>query len=367
MKALPRASSLVPIGRGTSKSQAASNFLPFLVVLLTGAIFVTDTVTNLEIAVAVFYVVVVLLAVTFASQRGVILISVTCMALTIVSFFLTLHGDIRSGVTNTFISLVAIGITTYLAVRIQAAQQATEEARMQLAHLSRVSTLGELATSIAHEVNQPLGAIAANGNALLHWLSADSPNLDEVVRAVGFMIEDANRASEVIARLRNLARRAPPERLLVDVNSVVETIAALMQHEVRRNRIALRLELDDSLSLIRGDQIQLQQVVLNLLLNAIDAITAVEGTTREIGIQTKSDSDKTVRITISDSGTGIEPDRLERVFEAFYTTKPDGMGVGLAISRSIIESHGGRIFAAAGAPLGTVFHILLPAIRDTRQ
>ena len=350
-------------GRSEARTLSSARVLPFVTALLAGLIFVADTFTSLEIAVAVFYVVVVLLSAIFARPRGVIVSSFGCVVLTVASYFLTPGGDIQAGLINTFISIVAIGSTTFLVLRNQSAQLAADDARTQLAHISRVTTLGELAASIAHEVNQPLGAIVTNGNATVRWLSIDPPNLSEAIKTLGYIVEDADRASQIIARLRRLTRRAPAMAVPVDVNDAIREIASLMQHEFRRHRIVLQLSLSDALPRARGDRVQVQQVVLNLLLNAVEAVTAVGDRSRELTIATALEDAKHVCVSVTDTGPGIEASVAERMFDAFYTTKPDGMGIGLAVTRSIVEAHGGRIQVKPNSPQGTTIQFTIPVAR----
>lgn len=326
-------------------------------------IFVVDTVTALEIAVAVFYVAVVLMSVSFCQRRGVLLVSAGCMALTVVSYFLTPHGAPRAGLINCLISLSAIGATTYLALKIASAQAAVHEARAQLAHIARVTTLGELTVSIAHEVNQPLTGAVTSGNACLRWLASQPPNVERARQAVERIIKDANRASDVIGRIRSLAKRAPPQREWLDINETILEIIGLTRSEVRRNSISMRTQLSDDLPPLLGDRVQLQQVILNLILNAIEALSATRDGPRELIISSRNDDAAAVLVAIRDSGTGLDPDKLDQIFNAFHTTKPEGVGMGLSISRSIIEAHGGRVWAEPNTPRGAVLQFTLPTSR----
>jgi PAS domain S-box-containing protein len=259
------------------------------------------------------------------------------------------------------------------------------EAQTELAHVSRVTTMGELAASIAHEVNQPLTSILTNASAGLRWLSRDSPNLDEACEAIRRIIRDGNRAGDVISRMRALFKKASTTKERLDINEAIEEVVILAQSEVQRNRVSLQTKLANDLPLILGDRIQLQQVILNLLMNAIEAMSGVAEGPRELGVSSEkvteipgeskeeryedralADAEWTeVLITVRDSGPGLDPQRLNRLFDAFYTTKPQGLGMGLAISRSIIEAHGGRLWAKANVPQGAVFQFTLP-IRGAR-
>ncbi len=224
-------------------------------------------------------------------------------------------------------------------------------------------TLGELTASIAHEVNQPLAAIVTNGNACLRWLGGATPNLLEARQAVERIIKDSYRASEVISRIRKLVKKTPPGNDWVNLNEVIDEVFALAQNEARRNRVLLKQELKDDLPLVRGDRVQLQQVILNLIMNGLEAIANNDGM-RELTVSSDRDRTDRVSVAVSDSGEGLDAANVERVFDAFFTTKPDGMGMGLAISRTIIESHGGRLWATANSPRGAVFQFTLPVKAD---
>jgi PAS domain S-box-containing protein len=260
------------------------------------------------------------------------------------------------------------------------AEQAVLQAQAELAHVARVTTLGELAASIAHEINQPLAAMVTNANASLRWLSGDLPNLGEACEANRRIIRDGSRGSEIIHRIRALAKKAPPKKDKLNLNEMILEVVAMARGEVQRNGVLLQTHLANDLPLILGDKIQLQQVILNLLINAIDAMSEAGEGPRELEVSSQkvtepSDESKEctykdsaladaqwthVLITVRDSGPGVDPERINRLFDAFYTTKPQGMGMGLAISRSIIEAHGGRLRAKANTPRGAVFQFTLP-------
>ena len=251
------------------------------------------------------------------------------------------------------------GIVTDITER-KRAEEELHTAREELARVSRVVTVGELATSIAHEVNQPLTAVATNADAALRWLAGATPNLEEVREALGRIRRDGNRASDVIARIRMLVRKTGTEKEKLDMNEVIQETVALAQGEVRRNGVALRTELAGDLPLVLGDRVQLQQVVLNLIMNGMEAMSAVADRPRELDISTWKDQVDKIRVTVKDVGVGLEPPSVERVFDAFYTTKPQGIGIGLSISRSIIEAHNGRLWAARNDGPGATFQFTLP-------
>jgi PAS domain S-box-containing protein len=265
------------------------------------------------------------------------------------------------------------------------AEEALQKAQAELAHVTRVTTLGELTASITHEINQPLAAIATNANAALRWLSSDSPNLVEAHEAIRRIVRDRNRTGKIIDGVRALAKKAPPKMDCLDLNETIGEVVAMARSEVQRNRVSLQTQLANDLPLISGDKIQLQQVILNLLINAMEAMSGAGESPPELRVSSQKISEPSnessegrsqdsaltdvewthVLITVRDTGPGLDPQRINRLFDPFYTTKPQGLGMGLAISRSIIEAHGGRLSAKANAPRGAVFQFTLP-IRDKR-
>lgn len=246
---------------------------------------------------------------------------------------------------------------------VTATRQAEEQlnlARAELAHVARVTTVGELTAAIAHEVSQPLTGLVSSGHACLRWLAGETPNLEAARRAVERMINDGSRAGEVISRIRAMVRKSPPRREQLNINDAIMEVIALIRSEVQRNRISLRTELSNDLPLVPGDRIQLQQVILNLIVNAIEAMSGVGQPQRELLIASVQDGSNDVLVTVRDSGTGLDRTSLNRLFEAFYSTKADGMGMGLAISRTIIEAHGGQLWATPNVPQGATFRFKLP-------
>jgi signal transduction histidine kinase len=241
------------------------------------------------------------------------------------------------------------------------AEEALRKAQADLAHVTRIMTMSELTASIAHEVNQPLSAIVTNGNACLRWLARETPDLAEARKAVERMIGDGNRASDVIKRIRALVKKEISPKVWLDINEVIAEALALVQREVQRSRVVPRTELADDLFPVLGARVQLQQVMLNLLMNGIEAMSGVRERARELLVSSGRDEANGVLVTVRDSGIGLDSECLSRLFDAFYTTKPQGMGMGLAISRSIIEAHGGRLWVTPNAPQGAVFQFTLPA------
>ncbi|HEX5078546.1 MAG TPA: ATP-binding protein, partial [Geminicoccaceae bacterium] len=241
------------------------------------------------------------------------------------------------------------------------AQDALHRAQDELTHATRVMTLGELSASIAHEVNQPLAAIVTNGQSCLRWLDRDPPELDEVRGALTRIIGDGERAGEVIRRIRALAKKTDPQKAPLNLNDVINEAMHLVRREVLSHRVALRLELAPDLPPALADRVQLQQVIINLVINAIQAMASVTGRPRELLVRTQADQGQ-VAVDVRDSGIGIAPEIESRLFDTFFTTKPDGVGMGLPICRSIIEAHGGRIWALRDGGPGTTFRFVLPSI-----
>jgi two-component system sensor kinase FixL len=449
------------------------------------AIFAIDTFTLLDIAIAVLYVVVVLAAANVFHRRGVLLVSTGCLTLTVASFLLSHGFHANTALVRSLVSMAAIVITTFLALKNQAAtlslreqaqlldlthdaifvrgmndvitywnrgaqelygwssdqaigqvthellktvfpvsldsinadlirmerwegelvhtkrdgkqvmvssrwslrrddrgqptsvletntditernqaQEALHQAQAELAHVTRVTTLGELTASIAHEVNQPLTAIVTNGEACLRWLGRDVPDMDESRGAVERMIREARRASQVVARLRALAKKVDPEMAALDVNDVINEVVLLVQREITSHRVSLRLDLASSLPTVRGDRVQLQQVIINLMMNGIQAMAAVRDHRRELVIRSRAHEVDQILVSVQDNGIGIDAENENLLFKAFFTTKPEGMGMGLSICRSIIDAHGGRIWAAANRSPGATFQFTLPTIRE---
>jgi PAS domain S-box-containing protein len=473
--------------------------LSALLVCLTLVIFAADTFTPLDVAIAVMYVVVVLLSAGLWQRRGVILTSAACLALTLLSYALT-HTMVFSGPAagRMTVSLLAIGITAFLALRGQAAtnallareealrrseaflagtqrisktgsfsfkapggemywsdeaarifgysldvaptmehvlqhtapedrgtvrasfeqairggkpvelrhrlvmpdgelkyvhvlakpqhgkdgtceylgaltdvtaavlaEQALHRSQVQLAHATRVTMLGELAASIAHEVNQPLAAISTNGEACLRWMNRAQPDMDEARATVSSILDASARATGVIRRIRALARRSDPQYAALDLNTLAEDSIDLVRRELNNHQVALMLELAPGLPPVRGDRVQLQQVIINLLMNAIQAMAACAPGQAVLTLQTRTAEEGMLELSVCDSGPGISDAAMPRLFEAFYSTKDDGMGMGLPICRSIIETHGGRIWARQAAPdrpvAGATIIFALPA------
>jgi C4-dicarboxylate-specific signal transduction histidine kinase len=247
--------------------------------------------------------------------------------------------------------------------KLRASEQRLLDAQMELARVTRVTMLGELTASIAHEVNQPLAAVVANAEACLRWLDRDTPDLSAARRSVEWVISDGNRASEVIRRVRALANKTDIAKVPLDVNDVVGETIGLMQREVLSHQVSLRMELAAALPTILGDRVQLQQVIINLVMNGIEAMQSVRDRPRELLIRSRQE-ERLVLVSVTDCGVGISAENADRLFNAFFTTKSSGMGMGLSICRSIMEAHGGRLWATANIPHGATFQFTLPVNAD---
>ena len=238
------------------------------------------------------------------------------------------------------------------------AEEALGQAQSDLARVSRVTTMGELTASLAHEVNQPIAAAVTDANTCLRWLMRDQPDLQEARDAAFRTVKDATRAAEIISHVRQLFKKGTSQRELVDVNEVIRGMTVLLRSEATRHSILFRTELAPDLPQVMGDRVQLQQVLMNLMINGIDAMKDVDGT-RELALQSRRGENEQVVLSVCDTGVGLPPQQADQIFNAFFTTKPHGTGMGLRISRSIVESHGGRLWATDNSPRGASFHLTL--------
>ena len=274
----------------------------------------------------------------------------------------TVSSLAAAGIAIVTILILALAIVSSLVDRrldAQALELALAEAKLDLSRLSRVSTLGELTASIAHEINQPLGAVVTYGAASLRWLGMQPPNVLEARESIARSMSEATRAGEVVTRIRSLVKNSLPQQASVDVNGVIREVLTLTNHELMKVGVVLETELAADLPPVLGDSVQLQQVMLNLIMNAIEAMSAVATERRHLSIRSKSASNG-VHVQVHDTGIGFPPSQADRIFEPFFTTKADGMGMGLSISRSIIDAHGGRLWANSEASCGAVFEFTLP-------
>ena len=248
--------------------------------------------------------------------------------------------------------------------RAQEEHERLRQLEADLAHMNRLSMMGELAGSLAHEVKQPIAAGRNNASAALNFLDKQPPDLGEVREALSCIVGDADRAAQIIDRMRDHIKKAPPRKDRFDLNEAINEVIVLARGEITKNRVSADTYLTEGALLVEGDRVQLQQVVLNLILNAVEAMGSVQERPRELSISTEQGHTSGVLVAVRDSGPGIDPENLERVFEAFYTTKSSGVGMGLSICRSIVEAHGGRLWAEANEPRGAVFQFTLPSLEN---
>ncbi|MFY9899823.1 MAG: ATP-binding protein, partial [Xanthobacteraceae bacterium] len=240
------------------------------------------------------------------------------------------------------------------------ASEALRDAQADLARVTRMTTMGELVASIAHEVNQPLMAIVTNADTCLSWLASDTPQLDEARKAAERIVRDGHRAGDIIKTIRALARKSRPELTRLEMNDVITEVLALTRGELRRHDVSLEIELSDGLETVMADRIQVQQVILNLVMNGIEAMSTIMDRPRVLRVSSRIDGPDSVLIAVTDTGTGLDPTKMDQIFDAFFTTKSEGMGMGLSICRSIIEAHGGRLWASPNPPHGSVFQFTVP-------
>jgi C4-dicarboxylate-specific signal transduction histidine kinase len=243
------------------------------------------------------------------------------------------------------------------------AEGALRQAQADLARVSRVTTMGEFTASLAHEVNQPIAAAVTDANTCLRWLKRDPADMEEAREAASRVVKDATRAAEIISRMRLLFQKGVPQQELVDINDLIREMLVLLRSEASRYSISIRSKLTGDLHMVVGDRVQLQQVLMNLMINGIDAMKEVDGI-RELMITSQRAENEQVMVSVSDTGVGLPEEQVQQIFDAFFTTKPHGTGMGLRISRSIVESHGGRLWAAAKSPRGASFCFTLPGTRE---
>jgi C4-dicarboxylate-specific signal transduction histidine kinase len=249
-----------------------------------------------------------------------------------------------------------------IALERELSEAALRQAQADLAHVSRVTTMGELTVSLAQEVNQPIAAAVTNANTCMLWLDGDTPNIEEARAAAMRIVQDGTRASDIISRIRLLFKKGTPERTPVDVNELIREMIVLLRSEAARYGISVRTELAADLAAVTGDRVQLQQVLLNLIVNGIDAMKEIDRR-RDLTISSRAGGDH-VQLSVSDTGVGMPAQQPDQIFTPFFTTKAHGTGMGLSISRSIVESHGGRLWAEGNASHGATFHVTLPVTID---
>ena len=339
-----------------------SKILSAVAIVLAAGIFVGDSVTEADVDVAVLYVTVVLIANYVCSRRGLLLVGLGCIALTLASLPFSPDEDpfTLNSLANTGLAIAAIAAVTFITIKNRDTEDQLAQSRAQLAHVDRVTTLGEITASIAHEVSQPLAAITTNGQAGLRFLGRDPPDLGEARDALKRMVAEGQRAAQIVQQIRGFTKKTTADPAALDLNAAIGDSIALVQREIAKRGVLLRQELASPLPGIVGDRIQLQQVMVNLIMNGLDALEPVNGRPRELVIRSAKDGVGHVMVSVQDSGVGIEAEASDRLFDAFYTTKPNGMGLGLSICRTIIEAHGGQMWASSNSGPGTTLQFRLP-------
>lgn len=328
------------------------------------AIFAFDTLTDYAIAAAVFYTAAILLAARQFSRRSVLFLTLGCMLLTIISFCLTRSGGYEVGLINTAISIIAIGVTAWLGLKLAAAEASAHEARERLLRIARITTLNQLTTSIAHEMSQPLAALSANASACRRWLAQRPPNIEKARDALGRMVDNVDRSRAILERVRRLARGETVQKNSFDFNEAILEIVALSRNEIRRGGIILDMALEEGGPRALADKVQIQQVIGNLILNAIEAMAENASVERRLTISFSYPGPGALVCAISDTGPGLSPSAREHLFDAFWTTKKEGFGLGLTICRAIVEANGGRIWALANPGGGSLFQFELPVEKE---
>jgi C4-dicarboxylate-specific signal transduction histidine kinase len=250
--------------------------------------------------------------------------------------------------------------------RAEEERERLRQLQAELAHINRVTILGELTASLAHEVNQPIAAAVTSANSCIHWLAGDVPNLDKARAAAMRIVRDGTRAAEIITRIRLLFQKGTPQWQLVDVNEIIGEMIVLLSGETERCSISVRTDFTADLAQVMGDRVQLQQVMMNLMTNSIDAMKVVDGT-RELEIKSQRAENEQLLVSVADTGVGLPPQQADQIFDAFFTTKPNGTGMGLRICRSIVESHGGRLWAGNNSPRGARMSLTLPTKSGARD
>ncbi|PKH26701.1 two-component sensor histidine kinase [Enterobacterales bacterium CwR94] len=344
-------------------SQTHRRIRLLLMAIVMVAIYILDSITNYEIAVSMFYTVVILTAARVVDQRALWMLTGACIGITVLSFVSTPQGNYRAGVLNMMISILSIVITGYLVSRMEAARAAAHYARERLLRISRERSLEGLTTLIAHEINQPLAAIVTSGNACQRWLRHPSANLEKAEQALTRILNDAHRASDIIARVRALTKGEPPQKTAFAFNQAIKEVVTQSKSDMTRNGITLTLTLMPSLPAALGDRVQIQQVMANLIINAIDATVLQTSAPRTISIRS-CQQDAMLVFTIVDSGIGLSAEAHAHLFEAFWTTKEQGLGVGLSLCRTIIDANGGHIWAEPQPHGGACFAFRLPTFAE---
>ncbi len=328
-------------------------------------IFLLDTFTRHEVAIAVFYSVLILLSATH-ERRCLLALAGSSIALAVLSLVLTANGDLSAGLVNLTISVAAIVLTTGLALRMQAEHTTAQNAQARLMRLARVRSLGALSASVAHEISQPLVAIAISAKAGQRWLAQRTPNVERARQALQRVLADAERAGGIVARVFRLTRNRPLRPISFDLATVVAEVLALAAPGLERNGMYLTSELPQNLPKAWADHTQIRQVIGNLLLNAMETVDEVPGHERRLHVRLRG-GPEVIEFALFDSGTGVPPGMEEQAFHAFWTSKAGAAGVGLNISRSLVEANGGRLWAVPNPEGGLVFRFTVPVAQGSGQ
>lgn len=347
------------ITQGLRSGQHQGLVIAFLLVGIA-AIFVVDTSTDYEITAGGFYTAVVLVAALLLRASMVIAVTAACIVLTLLSFAITDSGTYGTGLVNTGINIVIITIATWLALKLIAMEEAAQESHERMLRMARATSLGALTMSIAHEINQPLTAVITSAGACKRWIAQDRPHIHNAQCAIDRIVREADRANAVIVKVRGLFSGKPPRKEPFDFNVLVLEITDLARNRIDRENINLKLCLQKGLPPVVADRVQIGQVIGNLLLNAVESIMASTGPVRELKLTAQMEGVDNIRFCMTDTGTGFAPGEIGQLFEAFWTTKEDGVGLGLPISCSIIKAHGGRLWAEDYEGGGAVFVFVLP-------
>lgn len=336
----------------------------FILLIVITAIFIFDTLSKLEIAAAVFYIVVILIGSRGFSRLGVIALSSICFALTVISFFATKTGDLQTGLANTLIALMALVSTTYIVVWAKTAEQNAIRALERLNRVARIQSLGELIASIGHEINQPLAAATVSADACRNWLFRDPPDIDRAKAALERVTRETSRAAAVIERIRSLSKNEAPYKEFFDLNTIVAETLEISAQQIDTIGIHLEWNKADQPLIIEADRVQLMQVTSNLVLNAISAVKTQKSTNRFISVTTRRDENHKVCLIITDTGCGIAESDLAHIFDAFWTKREGGTGLGLTLVRAIVEAHKGIIEARHNPHGGASFKVVFPEARQ---
>jgi signal transduction histidine kinase len=338
-----------------------SDLTSLLAAVAALSIFIADTLTPPSVSVSTLYVISMMIMLRKRSTKHIVIAGIGSAVLTSISYALTAAIDKsqHAVMTNYYMSLFAIAFTAYLSIRIVVAEEAAAQIRDEIAKVSRGVSLSELTASIAHEINQPLAAIVANAGATKRWLSASPPNLAEAKQSVDAIVRNGERAGAVVNGLKRLISTTSAERRPFDLAHLVEETIDLMRAEIAKSRTHVLLSVGKRGLLLEGDRILLQQVIINIINNAAEALSETNPHQREIAIDIRQ-RDRASLLTFKDTGVGVDPKDVDKIFYAFYSTKENGMGIGLAICRSIVEAHGGELRAYPNEPRGMVFEIRIP-------